>query len=166
MLAKKKIAALSVVLAAVLVGGVFAAIILSNTLTANFEVKTEPLVLQWEGWKPTGVLYRGAWYNTSIRLQNPTPSTFDKVIVKFTITASGYTFPNGSITIQYWDGSNWRPMGIYTESWGTTILKGYFGPLTGFSVGAGYDATTQLRFMFNEGAPIAAYEFKCWAETV
>jgi hypothetical protein len=163
---KKKIVALAAVLMASLVVGVFAAILLSNTLTTTFNVKEEPLLLEWKVWKPEGDLYRGSWYETSIRLYNPSGSTFEKVIVRFTLTAGGNTFPTGSVTIQYWDGDSWEPMGIDAASWGTTILKGYFGPSTGFPVGVGYDETTKLRFMFNEGAPIAAYEFNGRAETV
>jgi hypothetical protein len=166
MMRNKKIGLLATVLAASLVVGVFAAIQLSNTLTANFEVKEAPLLLQWQVWEPTGTLYRGSWYGTAMRLYNPTQSTFDKVIVRFTLTAGGNVFPTDSVTIQYWDGDSWEPMGIVATSWGTTILKGYFGPLTGFPVGIGYDQTTQLRVMFNDGAPIAAYAFTGWAETV
>lgn len=162
----KKIVALAAILMAALVVGVFAAIRLSNNLTANFEVKVEPLLLEWKVWTPAGDLYRGSWYATSIRLYNPTSSTFEKVIVKFTLSAAGNTFPTDSVTIQYWDGDSWEPMGIDASSWGTTILKGYFGPLTGFPVGIGYDQTTQLRVMFNDGAPIAAYAFTGWAEAV
>jgi hypothetical protein len=165
MMKNKKIGLLATVLMASLVVGVFAAITLSNTLTTTFNVKKEPLLLEWKVWTPAGDLYRGAWYDTWIRLYNPTTSTFEKVIVKFTLTAGGFTFPADSVTIQYWDGS-WKPMGIDITSWGTTVLKGYFGPLTGFPVGTPYDVTTQLRFMFNEGAPIAGYEFTAWAETV
>lgn len=166
MMKNKKIGLLATVLVASLVVGVFAAITLSNTLTTTFNVKKEPLLLEWKVWKPEGDLYRGAWYATSIRLYNPTTSTFEKVIVRFTLTAGGSTFPTGSVTIQYWDGS-WKPMGIDPASWGTTVLKGYFGdPINGFPVGIGYDQTTALQFRLNEEAPIAGYEFTAWAETV
>jgi hypothetical protein len=165
MMRNKKIALLATVLAASLVVGVFAAIQLSNTLTTGFNVKAEPLLLEWKLWKPEGDLYRGSWYNTQIRLYNPTQSTFDKVIVRFTIYSYGVAFPGGSITIEYYDGA-WKDMTGVLSGHGTNTLTGYFGPSTGFPVGIGYDQTTELRVMFNDGAPIAAYAFTGWAETV
>jgi hypothetical protein len=167
MMKNKKIGLLATVLVASLVVGVFAAITLSNTLTTTFNVKKEPLLLEWKVWTPAGDLYRGAWYATWIRLYNPTTSTFANVIVKFTLYAEGYAFPENSVTIQYWDGDSWEPMGIDIASWGTATLTGYFGdPTNGFPVGIGYDETTGLQFRLNEEAPIAGYTFTAWAETV
>jgi len=102
MMKNKKIALLSGILMATLVVGVFAAIRLSNVLTADFTVADEPLLHQWIDWSPDGkTLYRGALYSPSIRLYNPTTSTFEKVIVRFELSASGYAIPKDSVTIQY-----------------------------------------------------------------
>ena len=163
MMRNKKIALLASILVATLVVGVYA-VILSNTLTASWTVVESGanLELSWYADTPGGSLSRGVWYTTQIRLRNTGVATYT-VIDKFDIYASGYSIPDGSIVIQYWDGDSWEPVGIY--GWGTH-LTGYFGPSTGFSCGPGYDATTLFRYMFEGNALLTEYSFSAWVEQV
>jgi hypothetical protein len=163
MLGKKKIAVLVVVLMATLAVGVYAGIQLSNNLTATFNVTSTgtELTLSWNPSPDGSNFNRGAWYGSyGVRLQNPGTATYN-VITNFKIDA-GMAMPEKSIRLQYWDGSSWLDLPFTTGAWGSSEIGGTFGPPSGFSVGPGYDVTTQLRIMFQGNASITNYATNIW----
>lgn len=165
MLGKKKIVALAIVLLATLAVGVYAGTQLSNTLTASWNVVSTgtELTLSWNPSPDGSSFARGSWYgNYGVRLQNTGTATYN-VIVKFKIDA-GAGMPENSIILQYYDGSTWQPLPFTTGAWGSSEIGGYFGPPSGFSVGAGYDVTTLLRIMFQGNASITNYATYILAE--
>lgn len=154
-----------------LVTGVFAAIQLSNNITASWTVGVDSsqLLLTWTSGAPTGTLYRGVWYQESIRLQNTGLATYDLVTVKFTIDTlggSGEVLPDNCLAIEYNDGTSWLDMTGVISDWGINKISGYFGPVGGFPVAPDYDETTQFRIMFDGDAPLTTYSFDAWVETV
>ena len=165
MMRNKKIGLLATVLAATLVVGVYAGMLLSNTLTASWNVINtgSELYLSWNPSPDGSNFARGIWYgNYGVRLQNTGAATYN-VIVKFQIDA-GAAMPTDCFKIQYYDGTNWLDLPI--TGWGDTSVEGTFGPSGGFSVGPGYDVTTPLKVMFNGIAPITGYTVYIWAEQV
>ena len=165
---RKKIGLLASILMATLIVGVYAGTIISNTVTATWTLETSitDLELYWaDGGAPTGAYNRGIWIQTKIGLKNTKLATYT-VTDNFTITASSYSLPTDCIKIEYLDGTDWVDMTGVLTGWNTLTLKGYFGPITGFTVGPGYDHATDFRIMFDGNAPLAAYEFNAWVEEV
>jgi hypothetical protein len=146
--------------------GVYAELQLSNTLTTSWTVveSGNNLELSWYADQPGGYLSRGVWYTTQIRLRNTGEATYT-VIDRFTIT-TGPVLPTNCITIQYYDGTNWVDITSVITDWGTGTIRGYFGPLTGFSCGPGYDETTLFRYKFESNAPLTEYSFSSWVEQI
>lgn len=162
---RKKIALIASILMATLAAGVYAGLQLSNTLTANFTVaESAPLELSWAYNSPNGgTFYKGNWYDTGVKLHNPTEATFT-VLAHLTITAGGAGFPDGSVKIKYWEvvDSSWHDFPL--SGWTTSVLTGTFGPSAGFDCGPGYDVTSDFKFMFDGNAPLASYSFEVWVE--
>jgi hypothetical protein len=165
MMPKRKTALLAVALMVVLAGGVYAGMLLSNHLTASWNVvntNTE-LLLSWNPSPDGSSFARGVWYgNYGVRLQNTGTATYH-VLVYFHINA-GADLPTNCIKIQYWDGSAWLDLPL--TGWGTSQLSGYFGPLGGFDCTKGWDVTTLLQVMFDGTAPITGYNTDIWVEQV
>lgn len=165
MLSKKVIAVIAVALAATLTAGVFAGLMLSNNLTANFTVvnNTPQLALSFNPNSPdTGTFNVGVWYPTGVELKNTGSATFNNVLVHFTIT-TGPDIPENSIQIQYYSGT-W--LNLPLTGWGTGTVSGTFGPGSGFPVGVGYDVITPLQFMFEGNASLSSYNLAISAQTV
>jgi len=167
MLAKKKIALLTVALMVMLAGGVYAGMLLSNHLTASWNVvntNTE-LTLSWDPSPDGSNFARGVWNgNYGVRLQNTGTATYH-VLVHFVINA-GAGLPTGCIKIQYYDAATTTWYDLSLSGWGTSQLSGYFGPLSGFDCTSGWDVTTPLRVMFDGTAPITGYNTNIWVEQV
>lgn len=169
---RKRLSLLGLLTAAFLIGTVVAATVLSNTLTASWSLSSsEPLILSWDTrytfTMPVsgGSVIKGTWYEFAIRLQNPSATSYT-VIVKFDIWAGSNSLTGSDMTIQYWDGSAWQPLTLtpVTVS-GHDHLQGTFGG-SGFTVVAGYDATTQLKVNFEGSAPIDSYAANIWVEPI
>jgi hypothetical protein len=164
MMKNKKIGLLATVLVASLVVGVFAAIQLSNNLTANWVVKESQgnLVLSWYDAMPTGDLYIGNWYYPQIRLQNVGVATYKNVIVKFEVWAD-VALPEGSVVVQ----GNWGTGLQNIVTWNSGKFVGTWGPAIGFEVGPGYNVLSQFQYKFEGNAPVdVRYYFNAWVETV
>ena len=151
-----------------IITAVYAGVILSNTLTANWTVK-EPgtnLELWWNAGTPGGDLYKGTWYYSDIGLKNNGVATYN-VIVKFRIWTD-VDLATTDIKVQYYDGASWLDLPLTVESvGGRNILTGTFGPSSGFPVGVGYNQVTPLKYYFEGSAPADhAYGFDCWAEQI
>jgi hypothetical protein len=169
MLAKKKIALLTVALMVMLAGGVYAGMRLSNILTANWVVKESQtnLVLSWPYDEPSGDLNRGQWYSTYVRLQNTGATTYT-VIVKFKVWIAT-SLPDGSITIQGWYSDDWHNIATYQwdSDLGRYVYVGTWGPSEGFQCTPGWDVISEFRFKFESNAPIdTPYYFEAWVEQV
>jgi uncharacterized repeat protein (TIGR01451 family) len=74
------------------------------------------------------------------RLTNTGGATAENVLVHFVVSRTGIAA--GDLTIQYFDGTSYQTIPLSTCAGG---LCGTFGPPSGFSVGLGYDQTTQLQ---------------------
>jgi hypothetical protein len=59
----------------------------------------------------------------------------------------------GDLEVEYHDGSDWNPLDLAEDD---DALKGWFGPIDGFAIPAGYDVTTQLRVTFNTAGDYSA----------
>jgi hypothetical protein len=165
MMRNKTIGLLATVLAATLVVGVYAGMLLSNTLTASWNVINtgSELYLSWNPSPDGSGFARGIWYgNYGVRLENTGTATYN-VIVKFRIDA-GANMPSNCFKIEYWDGDSWENLPI--SGWDDMSVEGTFGPGGGFSVGPAYDVTTLLKVMFDGTAPITNYAVYIWAESV
>ena len=170
MMRNKKIGLLATVLAASLVVGVYAGMLLSNTLTANWVVR-EPqtnLALYWYSGTPSGDLNIGTWYDTYVELKNLGQATYSSVIVKLKISADVSLLAGCIKLIGYDTTYGWInvPLTLETEG-GKDIFTGYWGPSTGFPVGPGYDEVSHFQYMFEGNAPVNVnYYFSAWVETV
>ena len=165
MLAKKKIALLAVALMVMLAGGVYAGMLLSNHLTASWNVVNthSELHLSWDPSPDGSSFATGVWYgNYGVRLENTGTATYH-VLVYFLINA-GAGLPTGCIKIQYYDGSAWHDLTL--TGWTTSQLSGSFGPSGGFDCTPGWGVTTPLRVMFDGSAPITWYNTDIWVEQV
>jgi len=149
-------------------------IVFSNTLTASVPVQQGPLQLFWKppastvgcdvavpGSEMQGTLtvsdvYKGDIVCTAIRLKNPASHGF-LVIVKFNVQMGAGVPGPSDLTLQFFDGTNWQPL-----TWDGNG-NGQFGPSGGFTVGAGYDATTELRAQFFTDL---TYAFTVWTERI
>jgi uncharacterized repeat protein (TIGR01451 family) len=76
------------------------------------------------------------------RLTDTGGMTNENVVVDFAISRSG-GIGASDLTIQYFDGATYQTIPL-TLCNGNTQLCAKFGPPAGFSIGAGYDVTTQL----------------------
>jgi len=167
---KKIVALVATVLMVTLVVGVFAAVMLSNTLTTSWTLRESgtTLELYWAApyYGPSGEVNRAGWIYATIGLRNNGLATYN-VIDKFTISTAASALPSGCITIEYYDGANWQNMTAVLTGYGSYTLTGYFGPVTGFPVGSPYDVVSSFRIMFNGNAPInVGYSFAAWVEQV
>jgi hypothetical protein len=168
MMRNKKIGLLATVLAASLVVGVYAGMLLSNTLPATWVVRESKtnLALYWYSGTPSGDLNIGTWYDTYVELKNLGQATYSSVIVKLKISAD-VSLLAGCIKLKGYAGG-WIdvPLTLVTES-GKDIFTGYWGPPAGFSVGVPYDEVSHFQYMFEGNAPVDVnYYFSAWVETV
>jgi hypothetical protein len=170
MMKNKKITLLASILVMTLVAGVYAAVRLSNPITTSWTLRESgtTLELYWAApyGAPTGDLNRGGWIYASIGLRNNGLATYT-VLDWFKIYTAASGLPSGCVTIEYYDGASWLDMTGVLTGYGSNTLTGYFGPITGFPVGPGYDVVSSFRIMFNGNAPInVGYTFEAWVEQI
>jgi len=162
MMRKKKIVALAAVLVLALVVGVYA-LRVSNILDAYWSV-SEPetnLVLSFvDGYVPSGSIPRGSWQDVRIRLQNVGAATYT-VRVYFKVWSDA-VLPDGCIKIEYYEVSDGKWYDLPLSRVDAYTFDGWFGPLAGFPVGPGYDATSYFLVLFEGSAPVAGYGFNAW----
>ena len=95
----------------------------------------------------------------TVTLTNTGGASPSNCLVAFTITeiSASAISPNiavsTDVTLQYSDGTTYQTIPL-TASGNT--LSGTFGPSTGFPIGAGYDATTQMQITYNVAGTFSA----------
>lgn len=158
-----------------IVAGVYAGTLLSNELTTSWTLheSASALELYWVS-EPTGPFYTGSWTQAEVGLRNLLGGTHESVTILFTISVpADKELLKESITIEYWqdeDGDTvyeWKDMsGVLSEGAEIYILTGYFGPITGFPVGATYEEVTLFQIKFDGNAPLTDYAFTTWVEEI
>ncbi len=93
---------------------------------------------------PVDNVQTGVPTNYTATLTNTGNALSENVLVHFSISRTG-GIQSGDINVEYFDGSSYQTIPLTACPAG---LCGTFGPPSGFPVGAGYDAVTQLRDTF------------------
>ena len=95
----------------------------------------------------------------TVTLTNTGGASPSNCLVAFTITEiSASAIPSNTavssdVTLQYFDGTTYQAIPL-TASGNT--LSGTFGPASGFPVGSGYSATTQMQITYNVAGTFSA----------
>ena len=149
---------MSVLLVGILVGGVFAAVSISNVwispdITVTVYVPPTPsnldLIISSPDFTTTRNVTTGEATLAGVTLTNPSPDGapgYTGVKVQFTINKTEIVVSDVSVEYSIDAGATWLPLTL-TQS-GANELLGIFGPAEGFPVGYGYNVTTPLRATF------------------
>jgi len=152
MLGKKKLLVIAAVAMSVLVVGIAAALILSNTLTTSWTVTSgTPLTLTFNPVPNLQYNYIpwGTYDYFGLRVQNPTAATFTGVSVTIQLT-TGPVMPSNCLYLWYsTDNSTWYGVGL--SGFGSGTVTG-----TLWSIGTvtpSFDSTLYFRIMFDSTMP-------------
>ena len=133
---------------------VAAAVLVSNVLVVNTSVKELPITVAQvpsdknEYNELSSEVYKGATYETAIRMTSASSEQINPVEVIFVITKAGIN--ETDVVVKYYEDEGtspgWRVLNMVDEG---DRLVGHFGPADGFPVAASYNATTDLQVTFN-----------------